>query len=277
MANDLNGMVAIVTGASRGIGADIARVLARKGMTIVCAARTEEPGTYKIPGSLHETIDSILAEGGRAIARRCDMSKEEDVRALWDWASAEFPRIHAVINNAAINIPGTIAGMQWKHFLLNMAINVTNPILLAKLAAPHMAATGGGAIINVSSSASDGPGEGPYDTVSVGGTPYGLTKAALERFSQGMAEEVWADNVSVNTIMPSEQIYVGGTIYVAENNPGMAVADLTGKRKDGTIMADACVALLEADWRTVTGIVANDEAVLTRLTGKTDFSSYATF
>jgi len=277
MANDLTNMVAIVTGASRGIGADIARVLARKGMTVVCAARTEEPGTYKIPGSLHETINSIKAEGGRAIARRCDMSKEEDVRALWDWASAEFPRIHAVINNAAINIPGTIAGMQWKHFLLNMAINVTNPILLAKLAAPHMAQHGGGAIINVSSSASDGPGEGPYDTVSVGGTPYGLTKAALERFSQGMAEEVWADNVSVNTVMPSEQIYVGGTIYVAQNNPGMAVADLTGKRKDGTIMADACVALLKADWRSVTGIIDTDEGVLRRLTGKTDFSGYATF
>src|SRR5690606_19100009 len=162
-------------------------------------------------------------------------------------------------------------------FLLNMAINVTSPILLARLAAPHMAEKGGGAIVNVSSTASDGPGEGPYAEVEVGGTPYGLTKAALERFSQGMAAEVWADNVSVNTILPSRQIYVGGTIYVAENNPGMAVADLTGNRKDGTIMADACVALIRADWRTVTGIVDTDEGVLARLTGATDFSGYATY
>lgn len=277
MTNDLNGKVAIVTGASRGIGADIARVLARQGMVVIAAARTEDDGTYKIPGSLRETVDSIAAEGGKAIARRCDLSKEEDVHALWDFATAEFPRVHAVINNAAINIPGTITGMQWKHFMLNMVINVTSPILLAKLAAPHMAANGGGAIINVSSSAADGPGEGPYDTVSVGGTPYGLTKAALERFSQGMAEEVWADNVSVNTIMPFEQIYVGGTIYVAENNPGMAVTDLSGKRKDGTIMADACVALLTANWREVTGIVDTDEGVLRRLAGVTDFSGYATY
>ena len=62
MANDLNGKVAIVTGASRGIGADIARVLARQGMTVIAAACTEQDGTYKIPGSLRETVDSITAE-----------------------------------------------------------------------------------------------------------------------------------------------------------------------------------------------------------------------
>lgn len=277
MTNELAGKVAIVTGASRGIGADIARVLAKQGMTVIASARTVDEGDFHIPGSLRETVDSIVADGGKAIARRCDLAKEADVQALWDFATSEFPEVHAVINNAGIAIPGTIAGMSWKHFQLNLTINVTAPILLSRLAAPHMAEHGWGAIVNISSGASKGPGQGPYAKVSTGGTPYGLTKSALERFTQGMAAETWQDNVSVNCIMPAKQIFVGGTIYVAKTDPAFAVSDLSGKRKDGTIMGDACVALMTADHKVATGIVATDEGALTMLTGATDFRHYAEF
>jgi NAD(P)-dependent dehydrogenase (short-subunit alcohol dehydrogenase family) len=277
VSNSLEGQVAIVTGASRGIGADIARVLAREGMTVVAAARTMDDGEFHIPGTLRQTVKNITASGGKAVPYRCDLAKEDQVQGLWEFALKECSRVDAVVNNAAIAVPGLITTMSMTHLRLTLQINLVAPILLSKLAALSMAEGGGGAIVNISSGAYRGPGEGPYQTVSVGGTPYGLSKSALQRFTQGMAAEVWDKDISVNCISPGKQIYVGGTVYVTETNPAYAVRDLTGKRKDGTIMGDACAALFRADRRIHTGIVSTDENVLTRLTGMTNFEVYPTY
>ncbi len=276
---DLNGKVAIVTGASRGIGADVARVLAREGMTVVCAARTENEGESHIPGTLTDTVASIVESGGKAVARRADMSKEDDVQALWDWSVAEFGHVDAVINNAGISPNGTIEKMNWRHFHLAFQINVATPALLSRLAATHMRELGGGSIINVSSGASRGPGAGPYTEVVQNRTIYGLTKIALERLTQGMAAELWPDNIGVNVIMPSKQIWVGGTIYVQQqrNPEGFDSLDLTGKRKDGTIVGDAAAAIIRTDHAIYTGQVKNDEDTLKAILGTTDFSKYATY
>src|SRR5437762_1144361 len=141
------------------------------------------------------------------------------------------------------------------------------PALLTRLATPHMRANGGGAIINVSSGASRGPGVGPYKQASRGGIPYGYSKAALERMSQGAAAELCEDNISVNVIMPAHQIWVGGTIYAQrmQNPEGFDQIDLSGKRKDGRIMGDACAAIIRADYQQYTGNVLNDEQTLTKL------------
>src|SRR5207237_3821711 len=101
--------------------------------------------------------------GGTAVARRADLSKEDDIHELWDWSVSEFGHIDAVINNAGILAPGTIENMNWRHFGLVFQINVAAPALLSRLAAPHMRSIGGGAIVNVSSGASRGPGPGPYN------------------------------------------------------------------------------------------------------------------
>lgn len=273
---DLSGKVAVVTGASRGIGADIARVLAREGMIVVCAARTEYEGESRVPGTLTGTVASIVEAGGRAVARRADMSKEDDVHALWDWTVAEFGRVDALINNAAISPDGTVETMNWRHFHLAFQVNVAAPALLSRLAATHMRGIGGGAIINVSSGASRGPGAGPYTQVVQNRTIYGVTKAAIERMTQGMAAELWPDNISVNAIMPSAQIWVGGTIYAEQQRDpeGFDTIDLTGKRRDATIMGDAAAAIIRADRRLYTGYVQNDEQTLTALLGTTDFSRY---
>jgi NAD(P)-dependent dehydrogenase (short-subunit alcohol dehydrogenase family) len=274
---DLNGKIALITGASRGIGADIARVFAREGMTVLLAARTENEGEFRVPGSLAETVASITESGGDATAHRCDLGDEDDVTALWEWAVAEAGHIDVVINNAGISPPGTIENMNWKHFHLGFQINVASPGLLSRLAAPHMRDLGGGAIVNVTSGASRGPGVGPYKEKSVRGTVYGLTKSALERMTQGMANELCEDNISVNAIKPGKQIWVGGTIYVASQRPGFEQLDLTGKRKDGTIMGDAAAAIIRADHAQFTGNVLSDEETLTALTGITNFDHYATY
>ena len=92
-----------------------------------------------------------------------------------------------------------------------------------------------------------------------------------------MANELCEDNISVNAIKPGRQIWVGGTIYVASQRPGYADLDLTGKRKDGTIMGDAAAAIVRADHAQFTGNVLSDEETLTALTGITNFDHYATF
>ena len=108
---------------------------------------------------------------------------------------------------------------------------------------------------------------------------YGTTKAALDRLTQGMAIELFDDNTSVNAIMPARQIWVGGTVYVNQTRDpeGFAKMDLTGKRKDGTIMGDAAAAIIRADHQQYTGNVGTDETALTKLTGVPEFSKYATY
>jgi len=272
---DLKGKVALVTGASRGIGLDIARVLAREGMMVIATARTENDGDSRIPGGLNATVDQIKEAGGQAVSRRVDLSQDQEIEDLWNWAVAEFGHVDAVVNNAGILAPGTIETMNWRHFGLVFQINVAAPALLSRLAAPHMRSIGGGAIVNITSGASRGPGVGPYKQAIKGGTPYGYSKAALERLTQGMAAELCEDNISVNATMPARQVWVGGTVYVNQvGNPNFDQIDLTGKRKDAEIMGDACAAIIRADYAQYTGNVKNDEDTLRELVGLTTFEKY---
>ena len=255
----LDGNVAIVTGASRGLGKDIALALAREGAAVVVAARTDEDGQSRIPGSLHHTVDLITAAGGRALAVRCDVSKEDDIARTVQATLDQFGRINILVNNAGILIPGKITDMQARHWQLAYRVNVDGPFFFCRAVIPHMAAAGGGHIINISSRGAIGPGPGPYKEVRAGGATYGSTKAALERFSQGLASEVFPERISVNALSPHLPIWSEGGHYFRTQSGEPSYA---GWRLSGDIIGDAAVVICRQEPGVYTGHILYDELVM---------------
>src|SRR4051812_31182365 len=103
MTGQLAGKVAIVTGASRGIGEAIARLFASEGASVVCGARTLSEGQHFLPGTLEHTVQEITGAGGKALAVKVDLSREEDCRLIVDEARKAFGRVDVLVNNAAVN------------------------------------------------------------------------------------------------------------------------------------------------------------------------------
>jgi citronellol/citronellal dehydrogenase len=209
--------VAIVAGASRGIGEYIARHLARAGATVVVAARSEEVSDPRLPGTIHSVAESINAEGGSAIAIPINMRDPDSIQSCVDRTVSELGRLDIVVNNAAILVPGDIESVQDRHIDLMWQIDLRGPILMCKAAVPHLKAAGGGHIINVSSSAALFPGPGPYDDPSIGGLFYGTVKAGLERFTQGLAQELQSEHVSANVLSLGYVIRTPGNVW-AQND-----------------------------------------------------------
>jgi citronellol/citronellal dehydrogenase len=212
----LAGKVAIVTGASRGIGQQIAELFASEGAKVVCAARTLNEGEHRmLEGSLTRTVGLIHSKGGEATAVTADISSEADCLALVQAAREAFGPIDILVNNAALNYYLPTETYPTNRWVRCFAINVHAPFILAKAVLTDMIPRRSGAIVNISSGAAIGPGRGPYDdTTARGGVMYGATKAALERFTQGLAQEVAQyDGISVAAVSPSQVVPTPGTIH----------------------------------------------------------------
>jgi NAD(P)-dependent dehydrogenase (short-subunit alcohol dehydrogenase family) len=189
----------IVTGASRGIGKALAIGLAREGAAVVCAARTLTAGASDLPGSIEETVDAIEQAGGRALALRCDVGEHADLVALVDATMRAFGRVDVLVNNAMAPTRGTFDETTLAMWDESMAANVRSLFALAKLVVPHMAAAGGGSIVNISSGGAD-HAAAPY--MPAGFLTYAVAKAAMERFTTGLAPELRDRNVNVNALRP---------------------------------------------------------------------------
>ena len=212
----LTGKVAIVTGASRGIGQQIAELFASEGAKVVCGARTLNKGEHRmLEGSLSRTVELIRGNGGEAIAVTADVSSEAECIALVQSARKAYGPIDILVNNAALNYYQPTATYPTNRWVRCFAINVHAPFILAKAVLTDMIPRRSGAIVNISSGAAIGPGRGPYEDSTVrGGVMYGATKAALERFTQGLAQEVAQyDGISVAAVSPSQVVPTPGTIY----------------------------------------------------------------
>ena len=263
----LDGRVAVITGASRGIGRDMAVVFAREGAKVVVSARTENEGDFRIPGSVQTAVNRIRAEGGEAIGVRCDVTQEDDITNLFERTVEQYGRIDILVNNAAILVPGTIEEMQVRHWDLLYRVNIKGPFLGCKFVIPYMKEQSYGHIINISSVGAIGPGEGPYESARPDGTAYGSGKAHLERFTQGLASELFKYNIAVNSLSPRGGIATEGQRWFRGDRP------YTGAREDGIIMGDAGVIICEKDPQSYTGKILYDEDVLAEA-GITDLSPY---
>jgi NAD(P)-dependent dehydrogenase (short-subunit alcohol dehydrogenase family) len=211
----MTGRVAIVTGASRGIGQAIAELLAEEGAKVVCAARTRNEGDHQLKGSLASTVAGIKAKGGEATAVAADISSEGECLRLVEAARNAYGPIDTLVNNAALNYYIPTVEYPTNRWIKAFAINVHAPFILAKAVLPDMVAGGRGAIVNISSGSAIGPGRGPYADKKVrGGVMYGASKAALERFTQGLAQEVAQhDGIAVSCVSPSRVVPTPGTVY----------------------------------------------------------------
>jgi len=212
----LTGKVAIVTGASRGIGQQIAELFAAEGAKVVCAARTMNEGEHRmLEGSLSRTVDLIRWRGGDGTAVTADVSSESDCIELVRAARQAYGPVDILVNNAALNYYLPTETYPTNRWVRCFAINVHAPFILAKQVLTDMIPRRSGAIVNISSGAAIGPGRGPYEDKTVlGGVMYGATKAALERFTQGLAQEVAQyEGITVAAVSPSQVVPTPGTIH----------------------------------------------------------------
>src|SRR5881628_2940028 len=212
----LDGKVVVVTGASRGIGAEIARLFAAEGGRVVCAARTLREGDHPLAGSLETTVAEIQAAGGLAEAVTANIAEPAECEKLIGAAGRIYGPVDVLVNNAALTYYLPVKDYPLNKWMRSWAVNFHAPFVLSQLVLADMIPRRTGAIVNISSGAAIGPGRGPYPDPAVGGrggTCYGAEKAALERFTQGLASEVYQYGVSVAYVSPSQIVPTPGTVY----------------------------------------------------------------
>jgi citronellol/citronellal dehydrogenase len=255
----LDGRVAFVTGASRGIGKAIAVLFAQEGAQVACVARTLNEGDHAagLEGSLSTTVEEIERGGGKALIVQADISLEEECERAVQQTREAFGPVDILVNDAALNYYIPIKDYPTNRWLRAFQVNVHAPFILSKLVLPDMIATKRGAIINISSSAAIGPGRAPYQGRGSGGTMYGVTKAALERFTQGLAQEVYEDGITIACVSPSQVVPTPGTVYFR------MVSSLDDPRGEPPeLMARACLLLATEPPEKVSGRVTYSQAIL---------------
>ena len=209
----LRGRKALVTGASRGIGKEIALLFASEGAKVVVAARTEHEGDHQLPGGIAETVEEARAAGGEATAVRADISQLGDIEHLVATARKTYGPVDVLVNNAALTYYERIADFPLKRWQRMIDVDLTAPFLLAQAVIPDMIASGRGNIVNISSLAARHPEGPPYEMGPRGGTTYGVVKAGIERFTTGLAHELYNRNIAVNALSPAGIVASPGVLF----------------------------------------------------------------
>jgi len=254
---NLKGRVAVVTGASRGIGKALAVRLAQEGADVVVAAKSEQ-STDRLPGSIHETADAIRAVGRRALAVPTDVRDEDAIRNMIDRTIAEFGRLDILVNNAGAIWAQPILNTPPKRFDLMMGVNTRAAYIACYYALPHMVKQQWGHVLNMCPRLSNDP--------SPGKVAYMISKLGMARLAIGLAAEHRHDNIAANALWPR-------TIIESQASINWNMSDRSQWRTP-EILCDASLAIFAQEPRTSTGRQWIDEDVLAELAGVTNFDGY---
>lgn len=181
----MNGQVAVVTGAAAGIGRGISEVFADAGASVVISDLNLEQA--------EETAAAIRAKGGAAVAVKCNVTDEADQQALIDTALKQFGKLTCLVNNAGGGGPKPF-DMPMSDFEWAYKLNVFAPFRLMQIAAPHIAAAGGGSVLNISSMSAENK--------NVRMASYSSSKAAISHLTRNTAFDLGPMNIRVNGIAP---------------------------------------------------------------------------
>lgn len=255
----LQGKTLFITGASRGIGREIALRAAADGANIVIAAKSAEAHP-KLAGTIHSVADEVKAAGGRALAIQLDVRDESAVQTAMAQAAEHFGGIDALINNAgAIKLMG-VEKLDPKRFDLMYQINTRAVMVCSQAALPYLKQSAGH-IINLSPPLNLDPKwfaqHGPYTV-----TKYGMSMLTL-----GMSEEFKKYGISVNSLWPRTVIATAAIEFE------LGGAQVFKQARTPAIMADAAYVILSSSGRSITGRLLIDEEIL-REQGVSDFEGY---
>lgn len=218
MSQKLAGKAALVTGSSRGIGRAIAQRLAAEGATVAVTARAYSPSpsvrsgaSEALPGTIDETIALITESGGAAFGVAADLEDPAAREVLIDAVVERTGRIDIVVNNAGFADYGLVEDMSLQTFDRTVEHYLRTPFVLTKAAVPHMRRQGAGWIVNIGSVTGIAPVR-PYRDYNktAGDVIYASCKAALHRFTQGVAAELLDANIAVNCVGPSTAVRTPG-------------------------------------------------------------------
>jgi citronellol/citronellal dehydrogenase len=249
--------VALITGASRGIGRALALGLARARWDIVVAAKSTE-STEKLPGSIHSVAQEVQALGGQALPVQVDVRDEAQIESMVAQALDRFGRIDLLVNNAGALHWKSLLDTPAKKFDLVMAVNARAACLCARAVLPAMIRQRWGHIINMSP---------PLDLAMVPGRiAYSISKLGMTLLTHGLAEEARPHNIAVNSLWPVTIIESQASI-----NWGLGTREQWRKPD---ILVDCVLRLAAKDPSAITGQALLDEDFL-RAEGDTDFQGYA--
>ncbi|QIJ73389.1 glucose 1-dehydrogenase [Methylobacterium sp. NI91] len=239
----LEGKVAVVTGASKGIGAAIAKALAKDGAAVVVNYASSKAGADAV-------VAAIIEAGGRAVAVQADVSKAEQAQRLIDAAAQQFGRLDVLVNNSGVYEFAAIEEVTEEHYRRLFDINVLGVLLATRAAARHLGE--GGSIINISSVVTDV--NMPTSSVYTG------TKAALNGISGVLANELAPRKIRVNTVSPGYVVTEGthtAGIAGSEMEAGLVAQTPLGRAGQPDDIARVVAFLASDDARWVTGEVIN--------------------
>jgi citronellol/citronellal dehydrogenase len=241
----LEGRIAVVTGSSRGIGRVMALGLAAEGAAVVVTGKSEQ-STEKLPGSIHTVAEEIIAAGGRAIAVRLDVRKEDEVAAMVERTVDELGSLDILVNNAGALWWKPMLETPLKRYDLMWEVNVRGAFSCAQQALPHMIRNGFGHIVMCSPPIGTEPNPGYV--------AYMTTKMGMTRLAIGIAAEHQDDNVACNSLWPVTLIESLATINYGVGDRSMW--------RSPEILSDALVEIVSSEPRRLTGRQLLDEPFL---------------